>query len=125
MTHVLLALLHMVCRDLKAENVLMGGDGLWKLCDFGSTSTNHKRFEKADEMGLEEDIIRKHTTPAYRAPEVTIVKSKDSRLSFMYDRLSDFYHLDCPSVHRFLLDFRCVSCPQSSHEHVVDQLSLF
>ncbi|CAM6097684.1 unnamed protein product [Calypogeia fissa] len=57
-------------RDLKAENVLMGGDGTWKLCDFGSTSTNHKRFEKADEMGLEEDIIRKHTTPAYRAPEM-------------------------------------------------------
>jgi hypothetical protein len=25
----------------------MGPDGLWKLCDFGSTSTNHKRFEKA------------------------------------------------------------------------------
>jgi AP2-associated kinase len=50
--------------------VLMGGDGLWKLCDFGSTSTNHRRFEKADEMGLEEDTIRKHTTPAYRAPEM-------------------------------------------------------
>lgn len=57
-------------RDLKVENVLMGGDGTWKLCDFGSTSTNHKRFEKADEMGLEEDNIRKYTTPAYRAPEV-------------------------------------------------------
>jgi AP2-associated kinase len=49
---------------------LMGPDGLWKLCDFGSTSTNHKRFEKADEMGLEEDNIRKYTTPAYRAPEM-------------------------------------------------------
>ncbi|CAM6022436.1 unnamed protein product [Sphagnum balticum] len=57
-------------RDLKVENILMGPDGLWKLCDFGSTSTNHKRFEKADEMGLEEDNIRKYTTPAYRAPEM-------------------------------------------------------
>ncbi|KAH9301675.1 hypothetical protein KI387_013258 [Taxus chinensis] len=57
-------------RDLKAENVLMGADGLWKLCDFGSTSTNHKRFERPEEMGIEEDIIRKHTTPAYRAPEM-------------------------------------------------------
>lgn len=49
---------------------MLGPDGLWKLCDFGSTSTNHKRFEKPEEMGIEEDNIRKHTTPAYRAPEV-------------------------------------------------------
>ncbi|CAN6232261.1 unnamed protein product [Urochloa humidicola] len=57
-------------RDLKAENVLLGFDGAWKICDFGSTSTNHKCFNKPEDMGIEEDIIRKHTTPAYRAPEM-------------------------------------------------------
>lgn len=57
-------------RDLKAENVLLGLEGAWKLCDFGSTSTNHKCFDRPEEMGIEEDNIRKHTTPAYRAPEM-------------------------------------------------------
>jgi serine/threonine protein kinase len=71
--------LFLSARDLKVENILMGPDGLWKLCDFGSTSTNHKRFEKADEMGLEEDNIRKYTTPAYRAPEVLPFSMQFSR----------------------------------------------
>jgi AP2-associated kinase len=58
---------------LKVENVLLGADGAWKLCDFGSVSTNHKIFDRPEEMGIEEDNIRKHTTPAYRAPEVGLL----------------------------------------------------
>ncbi|KAJ9685229.1 hypothetical protein PVL29_017308 [Vitis rotundifolia] len=54
---------------INAENLLLGPNGLWKLCDFGSISTNHKHFKKPEEMGIEEDNIRKYTTPAYRAPE--------------------------------------------------------
>lgn len=54
------------------ENVLLGSDGAWKVCDFGSNSTNHKHFDSPEEMGLEEDCIRKFTTPSYRAPEVSV-----------------------------------------------------
>ncbi|GKB65099.1 AP2-associated protein kinase 1 isoform X1 [Tanacetum coccineum] len=53
-----------------SENHLLGSDRLWKLCDFGSTSTNHKRFERPEEMGIEEGTITNHTTPAYRSPEM-------------------------------------------------------
>ncbi|KAI0503849.1 hypothetical protein KFK09_014792 [Dendrobium nobile] len=64
-------------RDLKAENVLLGADGAWKLCDFGSTSCNHKCFTRPEEMGIEEDSIRKHTTPSYRAPEMWDLYRRD------------------------------------------------
>ncbi|KAF2293656.1 hypothetical protein GH714_003910 [Hevea brasiliensis] len=77
-------------RDLKAENLLLGPDGLWKLCDFGSTSTNHKRFEKPEEMGIEEDNIRKYTTPAYRAPEMWDLLRRD-----LISEKADIWALGC------------------------------
>ncbi|XP_072969682.1 actin-regulating kinase PRK1-like isoform X2 [Typha angustifolia] len=77
-------------RDLKAENVLLGADGAWKLCDFGSTSTNHKCFDRPEEMGIEEDNIRKHTTPAYRAPEMWDLYRKE----FISEKV-DIWALGC------------------------------
>ncbi|KAI8462858.1 MAG: kinase-like domain-containing protein [Monoraphidium minutum] len=57
-------------RDLKAENVLMVGDGTWVLCDFGSATARAGVYTAAADIAAEEDSIRRHTTPAYRAPEM-------------------------------------------------------
>lgn len=61
---------HLPRRDLKAENVLMVSEGCWVLCDFGSATTRAQVYTTVEEIAAEEDVIRKHTTPAYRAPEV-------------------------------------------------------
>eukprot|EP00743_Colponemidia_sp_Colp-15_P008072 GILK01008747.1.p1 GENE.GILK01008747.1~~GILK01008747.1.p1 ORF type:complete len:1674 (+),score=303.81 GILK01008747.1:56-5077(+) len=63
-------------RDLKLENVLLGGDGLYKLCDFGSCTTVSKVYETHDEMDIYEEEIEKNTTLAYRAPEMVDLKSR-------------------------------------------------
>ncbi|CAN0049763.1 unnamed protein product, partial [Phaeothamnion confervicola] len=55
-------------RDLKVENLLVGSDGRVKLCDFGSCSRSHRCYE-GREISVAKEEIRKHTTPAYRAPE--------------------------------------------------------
>ncbi len=59
-------------RDLKAENVLRAPSGRWVLCDFGSCSARHGVLESARDIALEEEVVRKYTTPAYRAPEVRL-----------------------------------------------------
>ncbi|RVW19016.1 hypothetical protein CK203_095050 [Vitis vinifera] len=41
-----------------------------------STSTNHKHFKKPEEMGIEEDNIRKYSTPAYTAPRRKPINEK-------------------------------------------------
>lgn len=57
-------------RDVKVENVLIGSDGNFKLCDFGSASTNaYQCLTSADVTAASRDIDL-HTTMSYRAPEM-------------------------------------------------------
>lgn len=57
-------ILHLVClpsrtnfvityRDLKVDNLLVGRDGLIKLCDFGSCSTTHRSYHGAQVLFLQ------------------------------------------------------------------------
>lgn len=50
----------------------MVADGTWVLCDFGSATSRARVYVGPEEIAAEEDNIRKHTTPAYRAPEVCV-----------------------------------------------------
>ncbi|CAN0311256.1 unnamed protein product, partial [Ectocarpus sp. 4 AP-2014] len=56
-------------RDLKVDNLLVGRDGLIKLCDFGSCSTQHKAYLSPKEIQIANEDIRRNTTAAYRSPE--------------------------------------------------------
>ncbi|KAJ3071614.1 hypothetical protein HDU98_005052 [Podochytrium sp. JEL0797] len=60
-------------RDLKIENVLIGADGRFKLCDFGSATTKRVRRGVSiptSEVRKMEDEVEKVTTLQYRAPEL-------------------------------------------------------
>lgn len=60
-------------RDIKLENFLIGSDGLIKLCDFGSATTQQINLDSswnANKRAMLEDQMAKVTTPMYRAPEM-------------------------------------------------------
>lgn len=64
-------------RDVKAENILKTQRGTWVLCDFGSASRRHQVFDDPRDLALEEEVIRKKTTPVYRAPELWNLYSRE------------------------------------------------
>lgn len=66
-------------RDLKVENVLIttvGGNRIYKLCDFGSTAPPRPAAKTAAEGRLIEDDVQRHTTLQYRSPEMIDVYRK-------------------------------------------------
>lgn len=56
-------------RDLKVENVLQAGN-VFKLCDFGSATTNTYHPKDSSNINYIEDEINRYTTMAYRSPEM-------------------------------------------------------
>ena len=57
-------------RDIKAENILLGADNKWKLCDFGSVSGMDGTLNSAQAASKEQTLIDRTTTPNYRPPEL-------------------------------------------------------
>lgn len=88
-------------RDLKIENLLLGDNGIIKLCDFGSATTKLYQPDTswtAIKRSLIEDEMNKHTTPMYRPPEIL-----DTYNNYPINVAMDVWALGCVI---FLLSFR-------------------
>lgn len=57
-------------RDIKIENILLGNDNIYKLCDFGSMTNKIVTQITKDNRQEINDDYQKNTTPQYRAPEL-------------------------------------------------------
>lgn len=76
----------LIHRDLKIENVLISGDGVYKLCDFGSVSVILRPPRNATEFQILDNDIQSHTTAQYRSPEMI-----DISRGFPIDEKSDIW----------------------------------
>lgn len=76
----------LIHRDLKIENVLISGDGVFKLCDFGSASPVLRPPRNAQEFQILEHDIQNRTTMQYRSPEMV-----DLTRGFPIDEKSDIW----------------------------------
>ncbi|XP_078348765.1 protein kinase C delta type-like [Oculina patagonica] len=118
-----------VHRDLKLENVLMGGDGHVKIADFGLCVDEMWAGTKIQEEGIT-------GTPLYTAPEVILEQPYDSscdwwslcvmvfimitfKKPFTYSDLPDLYEAIChekllfPQMSRFARDLLMQDCHRS------------
>lgn len=76
-------------RDLKAENILKV-NGIYKLCDFGSATTEVYTLSSNKERDNASDDIQKNTTPTHRAPEMCDLFRRDK-----IDTKADVWALGC------------------------------
>lgn len=83
-------------RDLKIENILQDGSGQWKLCDFGSCSTERvppKELSRERMYNLQEDID-KTVTMLYRPPEMADI-GLNYRKGYEINEKVDLWMLGC------------------------------
>ncbi|SCV00904.1 LAME_0G12750g1_1 [Lachancea meyersii CBS 8951] len=60
----------LVHRDIKIENVLIAGDGTFKVCDFGSVCGIIRPPKNGQEFNYVQHDLLKNTTAQYRSPEM-------------------------------------------------------
>ncbi|CAM5999132.1 unnamed protein product, partial [Sphagnum balticum] len=85
--------LGIIHRDLKIENVLFDNQGIVKLCDFGSATTNTYIPDHSwtpIQRSLLEDEMCRHTTPMYRPPEIL-----DTYLHLPINVMMDIWAFGC------------------------------
>ena len=77
-------------RDLKIENILLGQDKKWKICDFGSSTVATFPFVDSSNRYKVEEEIEKASTPLYRSPEMSDLYS-----GYPINEKADLWALGC------------------------------